>query len=88
MLKKALAIAATCAVLLGFGGMEVEAAPHPHGHAPGFHDRGHRQPPPVFRNDGRRQPPPGFRNDGRRQPPPVFRHGHKPGHQLPPGFRR
>ena len=76
MLKKALAIAATCAVLLGFGGMEVEAAPHPHGHAPGFHDRGHRQPPPVFRNDGRRQPP------------PVFRHGHGPGHQLPPGFRR
>ena len=82
MLKKVLAIA-TIVGILGFGGMEVEAAPHLHAHrhAPSFHDRGHgpgHQPPPVFRHGHG----PGH------QPPPVFRHGHEPGHQPPHGFRQ
>jgi hypothetical protein len=85
-IKKALGIALTCAVLLGFGGMEVEASPHSHGHAPGFHDGRHRQPPPSFHDGRHRQPPPGFHDGRHRQPPPGFHDGR---HRQPPlGFRR
>lgn len=93
MLKKVLAIA-TIVGILGFGGMEVEAATHPHhGHAPGFHNRAHVHKPGghIHKPGGhlpRHQPPHGFHDRGRIQPPPVFRHGHEPRHQLPPGFRR